>query len=66
MVGLRRPSSGEVRLYDEDLQALTPNRRVALERRMGVLFQSGALFSSLTVIENIALPFIEHSGLPLV
>jgi len=64
MVGLRRPSSGEVRLYDEDLQALTPNRRVALERRMGVLFQSGALFSSLTVIENIALPFIEHSGLP--
>ena len=64
MVGLRRPSSGEVRLFDEDLQALPPNRRVALERRMGVLFQSGALFSSLTVIENIALPFIEHSGLP--
>jgi len=64
IIGLHRPNSGEVRLFGEDLQALSPPRRAALERRMGVLFQSGALFSSLTVIENIALPLIEHAGLP--
>lgn len=64
IVGLRRPTAGEVRVFGEDLQALSSGRRATLEQRMGVLFQSGALFSSLTVIENIALPFIEHSRLP--
>lgn len=64
IVGLQRPSGGEVRLFGEDLQALPAQPRAALERRLGVLFQSGALFSSLTVIENIALPLMEHAGLP--
>ncbi len=64
IVGLQRPSSGSVRLFGEDLQTLPARPRAALERRMGVLFQSGALFSSLTVLENIALPLIEHADLP--
>ncbi|MBQ4491732.1 MAG: ATP-binding cassette domain-containing protein, partial [Deltaproteobacteria bacterium] len=61
IVGLRRPSSGEVRVFGEDLQKLSYKRRSSVERRFGVLFQNGALFSSLTVIENIALPLIEHA-----
>ncbi len=61
IVGLRRPSAGEVRVFGEDLQKLSHERRSSVERRFGVLFQNGALFSSLTVIENIALPLIEHA-----
>jgi phospholipid/cholesterol/gamma-HCH transport system ATP-binding protein len=64
IVGLNRPASGCVRVFGEDLLTLSPERRSKLERRFGVLFQSGALFSSLTVAENIALPLIESAGLP--
>ncbi|ATG75276.1 ABC transporter ATP-binding protein [Zobellella denitrificans] len=64
IVGLRRPSGGKVRLLGQDLLALPERERARLERRLGVLFQNGALFSSLTVTENIALPLIEHAGLP--
>ncbi|OIN10273.1 ABC transporter ATP-binding protein [Oceanisphaera psychrotolerans] len=63
IVGLRRPSGGEVRLLGQNLLALPEPERVLLERRMGVLFQKGALFSSLTVAENIALALIEQAGL---
>jgi len=63
IIGLQRPAAGTVRLFGEDLHALPPHQRARLERRCGVLFQNGALFSSLTVIENIALPLIEHAGL---
>ncbi|GAA3715806.1 ABC transporter ATP-binding protein [Oceanisphaera sediminis] len=63
IVGLRRPSGGEVRLLGQNLLALPEQERVRLERRMGVLFQKGALFSSLTVAENIALALIEQAGL---
>lgn len=63
IVGLHRPDAGSVRLFGEDLQALSEEERTKYERRFGVLFQRGALFSSLTVAENIALPLIEHTGL---
>ncbi|MBN2429569.1 MAG: ATP-binding cassette domain-containing protein [Deltaproteobacteria bacterium] len=63
IVGLHRPSGGEVRIFGQDLAGLSSARRSQLDRRTGVLFQGGALFSSLTVIENIALPLIEHAGL---
>lgn len=63
IVGLLRPASGEVNVFGENLLALDSGKRAALERRIGVLFQRGALFSSLTVLENIALPLIEHAGL---
>lgn len=63
IVGLNRPAAGSVRVFDEDLLTLPAARRSALERRFGVLFQKGALFSSLTVAENVALPLIEHAGL---
>ena len=63
IVGLRQPTSGRVRVFGEELLSLPPERRSQLERRFGVLYQRGALFSSLTVTENIALPLIEHAGL---
>ncbi|MCB1666019.1 MAG: ATP-binding cassette domain-containing protein [Pseudomonadales bacterium] len=63
IVGLMQPSAGEVNLFGQDLLRLPTRKREALERRIGVLFQQGALFSSLTVLENIALPLIEHAGL---
>ncbi|PZR37272.1 MAG: ABC transporter ATP-binding protein, partial [Ectopseudomonas oleovorans] len=63
IVGLRQPNAGTVRVFGEELLSLPAERRSQLERRFGVLYQRGALFSSLTVSENIALPLIEHAGL---
>lgn len=63
IVGLLRPTAGTVRVFGEDLLALPAERRSRIERRFGVLFQRGALFSSLSVVENVALPLIEHGGL---
>lgn len=63
IVGLQRPTAGSVKVFGENLLSLSPEKRSQVERRFGVLFQSGALFSSLTVLENIALPLIEHAGL---
>ena len=64
IVGLQKPAAGTIRIFDEDMLALAPEKRAHIERRIGVLFQRGALFSSLTVTENIAVPLIEHAGLP--
>ncbi|MDO9596943.1 MAG: ATP-binding cassette domain-containing protein [Azoarcus sp.] len=63
IVGLNRPAAGSVRVFAEDLLTLDPAQRSRVERRFGVLFQQGALFSSLTVCENVALPLVEHAGL---
>lgn len=63
IVGLNRPAAGTVHVFGENLLTLPPTARSRLERRFGVLFQKGALFSSLTVAENVALPLIEHAGL---
>lgn len=64
IIGLVRPQAGEVHVFGENLLALDATRRSKVEQRFGVLFQSGALFSSLTVAENVALPLVEHAGLP--
>ncbi len=63
IVGLLRPSAGRVTMFNKDILAMSAGERAQLERRIGVLFQRGALFSSLTVLENIALPLIEHARL---
>lgn len=64
IVGLNRPAAGSIHVLGADLMALAPTERSRIERRLGVLFQQGALFSSLTVAENVSLPLIEHAGLP--
>lgn len=63
IVGLQQPQAGVVRIQGEDLLQLRGAARTQLERRIGILFQKGALYSSLSVIENVALPLIEHAGL---
>ncbi|RDB43038.1 ATP-binding cassette domain-containing protein [Halomonas sp. DQ26W] len=63
VIGLKHPDGGTIRVFGEDLQRLPPNQRSLLERRFGVMFQRGALFTSLNLQENVALPLIEHAGL---
>lgn len=63
MVMLRRPDAGTVQLLGRDIGPLDPAGRQALRRQFGVLFQHGALFGSLTVLENVAFPLREHTAL---
>jgi phospholipid/cholesterol/gamma-HCH transport system ATP-binding protein len=64
IIGLNRPAAGSVRLFGEDVLRLSEKQRSLLEQRCGVLFQHGALFSSLTVTENVMVPLREHHDLP--
>lgn len=64
MIGLHRPNAGHVRLLGTDMwQAPAPDLD-AVRRRFGMMFQDGALFSSLTVAQNVAVPLHEHTRLP--
>lgn len=63
MLGLSRPTSGQVRLLGKDLGALSTDELNDLRKQIGVTFQGGALFSSLTVAENVQLPLREHTQL---
>jgi phospholipid/cholesterol/gamma-HCH transport system ATP-binding protein len=65
IIGLNRPAAGSIRLLGEDMMALSDARRSEVERRCGVLFQNGALFSSLSVADNVMVPMREHHGIPL-
>lgn len=60
---LTRPASGSLRVLGFDVLALPENRLDPLRRRIGVMFQHGALFSALTVLENVALVLNEHTDL---
>lgn len=64
IVGLRRPDGGHVRLFGVDVATATPAARQDLERRFGLMFQDGALFSSLTVLENVEVPILESHRFP--
>ena len=64
MIGLLRPSSGSVRVLGTDVWNCAPAELQALRRRIGVLFQDGALFSSLDVAHNVAVPLFENTRLP--
>ena len=59
LIGLTQPAAGSVALFGEDLRAGSTRARLARQRRYGVLFQQGALFSAFTVAENIAFPLRE-------
>ena len=63
IIGLRSPQGGQVRVFGQDIQHASRRRWTAIERRWGVLFQRGALFSNLTVLENVAAPMFEHTSL---
>jgi phospholipid/cholesterol/gamma-HCH transport system ATP-binding protein len=65
LLGLLHPTSGVVRILGEELHQITELERTMLRRKMGVAFQGGALFGSLSVLENIMLPLREHTRLDL-
>ena len=63
IVGLITPAAGTVRVLGQDVARLAGPAREALERRWGVMFQNGALFSALTVCENVEVPLRAVPGL---
>ncbi len=63
LLGLREPDGGVVRFFGQDRQKLSVNERAKVDNEMGVLFQGGALFSSMTVRQNIMVPLREHTDL---
>jgi phospholipid/cholesterol/gamma-HCH transport system ATP-binding protein len=64
IVGLNKPVKGDIEVFGEKLNELSRARRVEIERRWGVMFQDGALFSTLTVRENVMAPMLEHTSIP--
>jgi phospholipid/cholesterol/gamma-HCH transport system ATP-binding protein len=58
-----RPSAGQVTLFGQNVGALSSAEILALRKRIGVLFQNGALFSDLNVFDNVAFPLREHTRL---
>lgn len=64
IVGLDHAAGGDIEVFGRNLAQLSPEEREGVEMRWGVMFQEGALFSSLTIRENVEAPFREHTGLP--
>lgn len=64
MLGLERPSQGSVRVFGEDISAASPAQLQRMRNHWGMLFQQGALYSALSVFDNIALPMRELRSLP--
>jgi phospholipid/cholesterol/gamma-HCH transport system ATP-binding protein len=64
IIGLKRPEGGHIEVLGRDIERLSDAEARALEQRWGVLFQDGALFSSLTVMQNIEVPLREHCPMP--
>jgi len=63
ILGLNRPTSGSIRVLGVDITSAAPREMDRLRRNMGVSFQGGALFNSMTVGDNIKLPLREHAAL---
>jgi len=63
LLGLQKPAGGSVRLFGVDIGQASAAQRLALRKQMGVSFQGGALFTSMTVGDNVALPLREHTRL---
>ena len=64
IIGLIKPRSGKIELYGQNIDTLSTNESKAIRKRVGVLFQDGALFGSLTVSVNIQVPLREYYSLP--
>lgn len=64
VLGLIPRRSGTIELFGKDLGSATTREKIGIDMRLGVLFQHGALFSSLTVLENIQVPMREYLDLP--
>jgi phospholipid/cholesterol/gamma-HCH transport system ATP-binding protein len=60
LLGLQKPASGSVRIEGQEVTTQSERELLAVKRRYGVMFQRGALFSSLSVAQNVELPITEH------
>jgi len=65
MIMLRRPTSGSIKLFGEEVVGIAEASAQRLRRRFGVLFQHGALFSGLNVLQNVMVPLNEHTDLSM-
>ncbi|HEY2177176.1 MAG TPA: ATP-binding cassette domain-containing protein [Caulobacteraceae bacterium] len=63
IIGLKAPDGGSVKIFGQDIRYARRRTWTAIERRWGVLFQQGALWSNLTVKENVAAPMFEHTDM---
>ncbi|MBI5369558.1 MAG: ABC transporter ATP-binding protein [Planctomycetes bacterium] len=63
LVGFHRPDSGSIRIFGRDILRLATWEMDEVKKRFGILFQSGALYNSMTIAENVALPMREHAAL---
>ena len=63
LIGLQEPAEGEIFLFGKNLHESSPREREALLRRFGVMYQGGALWSSMTLLENVMLPLEEYTDL---
>jgi phospholipid/cholesterol/gamma-HCH transport system ATP-binding protein len=64
ILGLHRPSAGHIRLLGTDVWSAPEAELATVRRRFGMMFQDGALFSSLDVATNVATPIVEHADVP--
>jgi phospholipid/cholesterol/gamma-HCH transport system ATP-binding protein len=60
---LERPTSGTIRVFGHNVRGGSARESLARKRRLGVLFQGGALFGSMTVLQNVSVPLREHTAL---
>jgi phospholipid/cholesterol/gamma-HCH transport system ATP-binding protein len=65
IIGLRPAQSGSIKIFGTDIRHAKRRQWTAIERRWGVLFQQGALWTNLTVRENVAAPLLEHTNMPV-
>lgn len=63
MLCLTKPTSGSIQVFNEDIIHASPKTLLSIQKRWGVLFQQNALFSSLTLLENVSFPLKEHTAL---
>ena len=61
MIGLQKPDRGSIRIHGQEITRLPPDKLNELRKKMGFLFQQGALYDSLTVAENVAFPLERHT-----
>ncbi len=64
IVGLHTPTAGDIEVFGQNFSRASRETRTAIERRWGVMFQDGALFSTMTVRENVMAPMVEHTNIP--
>jgi len=63
LIGLLKPEQGEIHIFDQDMAGASEHEKNNIRKRFGMLFQSAALFNSLSVGDNVALPLREHTRL---